>query len=393
MSDDEERPDTFPFAPLATDLDRQIDDPAEVLQRNLRLQTLQVARGELRQMLAEADDAQRIDVVPLEPGIDSDNPRTGMHQIVGNRFQQRLRQLHLPRLRLVEQRHEIDVVLAGGLTDVLASRRDEQPHLLHAGGDGCEVVRAVGQHQNDVDFEILREFSRGLEQAGDARWEFDSLHPDLLKNCSEPQAVMDAHVAKRPAHRRPACDAEPQCRTCRRKINRRNECLRKRTKDIHRAGVSAVSRRHIETTERESTRPSIRQSEGLESYSPDARRSRWMLLRQSRQHAEFGDFGFGLGDQGVELGDFDRVVALFVFAESEQVGEVLRPPAVEVELVLVTDGAAQFDRGRGVEVEVDGRFEPIDVAARFEMTGQPAGRLAIAGFRHPQAVVRQRRLS
>src|SRR5438132_10086483 len=60
-----------------------------------------------------------------------------------------------------------------------------------------------------------------------------------------------------------------------------------------------------------------------------------------RQVAQFGDARFPLGDERIELGKLDGVLALFPFAETEEVRPVRRPPAVEEEFVLLADGGVQ----------------------------------------------------
>src|SRR5579863_1364337 len=60
--------------------------------------------------------------------------------------------------------------------------------------------------------------------------------------------------------------------------------------------------------------------------------------------AELGDLFFLGGNQRVELRNLATIAALLVFAEAEQVGLVLRPPAVEVEAILGDDGASQLLR-------------------------------------------------
>src|SRR5258706_7839787 len=47
------------------------------------------------------------------------------------------------------------------------------------------------------------------------------------------------------------------------------------------------------------------------------------------------DLAFLLCHQGIELGKFHSVAALFFFAEAENVGFVLRAPAVEIEAVFL----------------------------------------------------------
>src|SRR5260221_14738887 len=57
---------------------------------------------------------------------------------------------------------------------------------------------------------------------------------------------------------------------------------------------------------------------------------------------QLGDL-FLLGrDQRVELRNFAGVLPLLMLAEAEQVGHVLRPPAVEVEFVFGDDGLEQL---------------------------------------------------
>src|SRR5438309_60820 len=67
--------------------------------------------------------------------------------------------------------------------------------------------------------------------------------------------------------------------------------------------------------------------------------------------AEPGDLSFLGFHQRVEPGNLDGVVALLMTAEPEQIGDVLRPPAVEEQAVLVVDrlekpvGLAPFRTG------------------------------------------------
>src|SRR5690606_37032297 len=85
---------------------------------------------------------------------------------------------------------------------------------------------------------------------------------------------------------------------------------------------------------------------------------------------EAGDLLLGFSHQRIELRDLDGVVALFVLAEAEQVGEVLRPPAVEVELVLLLNRLAEPDDGRRLEIESDDRFKMIDIAGGLQPAGE-----------------------
>ena len=57
---------------------------------------------------------------------------------------------------------------------------------------------------------------------------------------------------------------------------------------------------------------------------------------------EFSDKLVLFLNERLELGDFFGVLPLFVFAESEEVGDVLRAPAVEEEFVFAEDCLAEF---------------------------------------------------
>src|SRR5437660_2524244 len=59
------------------------------------------------------------------------------------------------------------------------------------------------------------------------------------------------------------------------------------------------------------------------------------------QVAQSGDALLPFLDERIELGNLDGVLALFLFAETEQVSPVRRTPTVEEEFVLFADGGAQ----------------------------------------------------
>jgi hypothetical protein len=60
------------------------------------------------------------------------------------------------------------------------------------------------------------------------------------------------------------------------------------------------------------------------------------------------DDGFLFGDERVEHGDFDPVIALLVFAGTEEVDFVLGSPAVEEEPLFFDDGLTEFGEALGV---------------------------------------------
>ena len=87
VADDEQRADRLALAAFAADVDRQIDDRLERVERNAGLELPQVADRQLAQVLAQADDAERIDHRRLEAAVHGDDRRPGRQQFVGHRFQ------------------------------------------------------------------------------------------------------------------------------------------------------------------------------------------------------------------------------------------------------------------------------------------------------------------
>lgn len=60
IADDEERADRFPFASFPADLQRQVYDGLQRIERHAGAELLQVAYGEPAEMVVEIDDAHRI---------------------------------------------------------------------------------------------------------------------------------------------------------------------------------------------------------------------------------------------------------------------------------------------------------------------------------------------
>ena len=71
---------------------------------------------------------------------------------------------------------------------------------------------------------------------------------------------------------------------------------------------------------------------------PPSRASIDTCVQRARGVREDHFFG---GNQGIKLGNLGGILPLLVFAEAEQVGFVLRSPAVEVQAVLVHNGSPQ----------------------------------------------------
>src|SRR5262245_1375798 len=105
-----------------------------------------------------------------------------------------------------------------------------------------------------------------------------------------------------------------------------------------------------------------------------ARRGRPDLVGAGNRDDEAGDLGLPGSDERVELRYLAGVLALLVLAEAEEVRLVLRPPAVEEQLVLDDDHLAQGLR----LLEFGPAYEPY-----------PAGPLGGAGRDDLLAVDRQ----
>src|SRR5205809_4212322 len=69
------------------------------------------------------------------------------------------------------------------------------------------------------------------------------------------------------------------------------------------------------------------------------------------QVAQVGDARFPLGNERIEFGNLDGVLALFLFAKTEKIRPVSRSPTVEEEFVLFADGGAQNLASRVLDCE------------------------------------------
>ena len=91
VADHEQRPDRLALAALPADLDGEIDNQLERLERHLRLEVSEVAAGELTKVLLEPQQAHRVDRARLEPAIDGHHLRVGSDDLGGDALQQGLR--------------------------------------------------------------------------------------------------------------------------------------------------------------------------------------------------------------------------------------------------------------------------------------------------------------
>ena len=86
VADDEQRADRLALAAFAADVDGQIDDDLERVERDAGLELPQVAHRQLAQVLAEPDDAERVDHRRLEAAVDGDDRGAGRHVAPRRRF-------------------------------------------------------------------------------------------------------------------------------------------------------------------------------------------------------------------------------------------------------------------------------------------------------------------
>ena len=73
IADDEQRAHRLAFAAFAADVDGQIDHRLERVERDARLELAQIADRQLAQVLAQANDAQRVDHRRLEAAVHGDD--------------------------------------------------------------------------------------------------------------------------------------------------------------------------------------------------------------------------------------------------------------------------------------------------------------------------------
>ncbi len=165
VADDEHGAHRLPLAAVAADLDRQVNDEPQRLERDGRLQASEIAGRQLGQVLGEVDEADRIDHRPLVDGIDGDDAVPRLQQVVGNRLQQGLAELQLARLRLVNQRDQVDFVLFGGLLDVGFVARDDQPDLPQVLTDRGEIEGDLGENDQRLGVVFDGNAARGNQQA------------------------------------------------------------------------------------------------------------------------------------------------------------------------------------------------------------------------------------
>src|SRR5258708_2591974 len=59
-------------------------------------------------------------------------------------------------------------------------------------------------------------------------------------------------------------------------------------------------------------------------------------------NAQLGDFLFLFLDEWIKLRNFAGVLALLLFAETEEISLILRPPAMEIEAVFFDDGLTKL---------------------------------------------------
>ena len=77
VADHEQRAHRLALAPVAADLDGQVDDDLQRIERHAGFQLPQVAAGEPVEVLVQVDDAQRIDRIGVEAAVEGDHAGAG----------------------------------------------------------------------------------------------------------------------------------------------------------------------------------------------------------------------------------------------------------------------------------------------------------------------------
>ena len=110
----------------------------------------------------------------------------GFKQVVGNRLQQGLAELKLPRLRLVDQRDEIDFVFLGGFLHVGLVAGDDQPDFPQVLPDRGEIEGDLGQDDEGLGVVLDGNAARGDQQAPHLLRDFDCAsagRPSYVQTC------------------------------------------------------------------------------------------------------------------------------------------------------------------------------------------------------------------
>lgn len=176
VADDEHRADGLAFAPLAANLDGQVDHHLERLQGNPRLQLAEIAAGKPVEVLAEVDHADRIDRIRLETAVYRHHPGAGRKNVVGHRFQQRLGEPVIDRAvgHVDGHRRKARLGGTGKFHRPVGDHDDLSPISLLP--QPRPIGGPVEQNQHTVRFDRLRQPNRHVEQNLEAIGESELLH-------------------------------------------------------------------------------------------------------------------------------------------------------------------------------------------------------------------------
>jgi hypothetical protein len=137
----------------------------------------EIAAREPIEVLAEVDDAHRVDQVGIEPAVDRHHGRTGSEQVVGNRFQERLGQTVIDRGVGHVEDHRLETGFLGALKLLGRVGGDQD---LGVAGEALEprpVGGAVEQEQHGLDLGHLRKLNRRGVKRLETVGEPERLHP------------------------------------------------------------------------------------------------------------------------------------------------------------------------------------------------------------------------
>src|SRR5436190_6902712 len=111
IADDEERADRLAFATFAPDLDGKIDDAAKGSEGNGCFEPLEVSCRQFGEVFGETDDADGVDVLAVEAGVERDDAGACGDEVISDGFDQGDAELDLAGLRLVAEHHAREVIL------------------------------------------------------------------------------------------------------------------------------------------------------------------------------------------------------------------------------------------------------------------------------------------
>ncbi len=170
VADDEHGADGVPLPALAADLQGQIDDGAQRLQRHLRVEAAQVLTGQPFEVLAEMDDAEAVHglmrpLTDLDAVVDDDDVGPLVELVAADGFEQGEAHALLGRRRAGVDVEDGEVGVGAELAGQSAVLgRDEESAVAETGTNAVPVEVGFREQQHGVGRQALHELPGRVEQ-------------------------------------------------------------------------------------------------------------------------------------------------------------------------------------------------------------------------------------